>query len=209
MKAGAVLVVLASVLVARGAVAADSAPLRTPLGMFTQVPSGEPYSSEFGELGSPGRLWEFSNDATTSTSRVATERLSAGTFYQVGKATTSTAGLVLRTDLGVAVDTNTSYGSPQGPLFSVGGRVVSNSDSEALELGVRLIPAWPGVGADRPSALRLALNASLASGQADDARWLAFQSFGYQVYLAITQRVNVRLGGDDQRLVLTAHYGGQ
>ncbi len=51
----------------------------------------------------------------------------------------------------------------------------------------------------------LALGATLAGGQADDSRWLAFHSLGYQVYLNIEQRLEFPWSSGV--LILGTRYG--
>jgi hypothetical protein len=160
----------------------------------------------FNGLGSDKRTWELQSDSTFSTSRTATQRFALGGIYRF----TSLMGIVGRVDFGAAADTSSGFYSVQGPLASVGVRYWSSpAANHWLEFGARIIPGWsPGPNATDPANIRLALSSSLASGQADDARWLTFASTGLQLYLAIQSRGRIHAGSVGDFLV-GAQYGGR
>jgi len=203
----------ALVLAARGAGGAD--PLsdkRGPLHLLADEdvapPGEEPPSATapgyFNGLGSQGRTWEMQSDTAFSTSRAATQRFEIGGLLHL----TPLLGAVVRTDFGAEDDTPSGFYSVKGPLVSLGARYRSASANHWVEFGVRFIPGWSGPHDNDPAALRLALDATLESAQADDAKWLPFASPGYQVYLAIQSRGEIDAGSAGQFLV-GAHYGGR
>jgi hypothetical protein len=191
---------------------ADDQPVRR--GMFAMFEDEEnqarltpepPSATEpgyFNGIGTLGREWELRSDSAFSTSRIATQRFELAGMVPWKRLW----GLVVRTDFGGASDTNSGFYSVQGPLVSLGGRFRSESGDEWIEFGLRLIPPWGGRDASDPASILLALNATLTSAQADDARWLNFASGGYQVYLQVQSRFEIPARWLD--VALGAHYGG-
>jgi len=157
----------------------------------------------FNGLGTPGRSWEIQGDAAFSTSRIATGRLELGHAF-----TFDLLSIVFRVD--VAADSNVLDGAYaiHGPIPSLGLRTRTRDANEWIEVGLRLIPNWSGPTDTDPSALNLSLGASLASGAADDARWLAFSQIGCQLYGAIQARTSNLLPSPLGALLLGATYGG-
>jgi hypothetical protein len=184
-----------------------------PMTTLVQRPDVDAVESTIGEPGyfnglvAPGRPWEVQSDTTFSTSRVFTQRFEVARFVSLHPRNTST-GLVVRTDFGAESDTTSGFYSLQGPLFSVGGRLRSTNNDHWIEFGVRVIPPYPGANDTNPQALRLALGATLASGQADDARWLPFSRWGYQIYGSVQSRVAID-AGTAGRFLLGVRYGGE
>ncbi len=200
-------------LLARGA-GAQGAPQHLPGQLFVDEASERPTQAEiesatdpayFNGIGTPNRTWELQTDTTFSTSRVATQRFEVAAMVLK---VTDLAGFVARTDFGAEDNTTAGFYTVQGPLFSLGFRVRSLSADHWFEGGFRLIPPWSGPNETDPAALQLALNATLASGQADDARWLSFASLGYQLYIAIQSRVEFQFG-EAAQLFFGFHYGGR
>jgi hypothetical protein len=168
--------------------------------------SGDPVKAPyFGGLGDANRIWEVQTDAAFSTTRVATERVALAGYYGLSHPD-ATLGLTVRTDLGLESDTSTGFYAPRGPRLSLGIRGQSQRHNEVIETGIRLIVPWSGPHDADPAMLRLALGATLASGLADDAEWLAFHRFGYQVYLNVQQRLEFRFECSGV-LILGARYG--
>lgn len=157
----------------------------------------------FNGIGTPRRSWELQADAAFSTSRVATGRLELGHAF-----TLDLLSIVVRVD--VATDTNTLDGvyAIHGPIPSLGLRARTRDANEWIEVGLRLLPTWKGPNDTDPSALNLSLGASLASGSADDARWLSFSRVGWQLYGAIQARTSNLLPPSLGTLFLGSLYGG-
>ncbi len=84
----------------------------------------------------------------------------------------------------------------------------SASDQYWIEFGFRVIPNWKSPNDDDPRMLSLALAASLSSGTADDARWLDFSDFGFQLYGMIQSRTEPWVTRCST-LLLGAVYGGE
>ena len=158
----------------------------------------------FDALGAEGKNWELRTDETLSTRRVATERLDIGAYWR----RTAQYGFVVRLSQGMAQDTGSGLNSINGPILSAGVRFSSMTGHEWIEFGVRLIPGWSSPHDTEPGALQLALDATRSSGQADDARWLPFDSTGLQAYFALTARLPLGRGSAGTYL-LGASYGGQ
>jgi hypothetical protein len=166
-----------------------------------QVPAPDP--GLFDTLGADGKNWEIQTDATLSTRRVATERLDIGAYWR----RTPLYGFVLRISQGMAQDAMSGIYSINGFIPSLGMRFQSMSGHEWIEFGLRVIPPWSSPHDTEPGALRLALDATRTSGQADDTRWLPFDSTGYQAYFALTARLP--LWDSPGAWLIGARYGGQ
>jgi hypothetical protein len=158
----------------------------------------------FGGLGTFGRTWQIQSDTAFDTKRVFTQR------FEVARAVPwiGELAVVIRTD--VATDAALPQGTYglQGPIASVGVRDQSASGEYWLEFGVRLIFPWLGPDDRRPSTQQLALSATLASGLADDARWLPFSDLGMQIYGAIRTQTEP-LGNYAWTLLPGMLYGGE
>jgi hypothetical protein len=159
----------------------------------------------FNGLGTPGRSILVQSDTAFSSNNTLTQRFEIAGYIGMPNPRT---GLVLRADFGAQVATESSFYSLQGPRFSIGGRLRSRSANEWIEAGVRIIPNWPGPHDGDPAAIQLALNSTLSSGVADDAQWLSFASWGYQIYAAAQSRGSL-VDDESWSLLLGAHYGGE
>jgi hypothetical protein len=162
----------------------------------------------FNGLGSPGRVWEIRVDSSFSAGNgTAPARYSLGRFFELSEL----AGLVARVDFTSTFDTASSgMYSLQGPVASLGVHLRSENADTTAEFGLRLVPPSVNPNARDPSALNLALDSTLTSGQADDALWLNFASLGYQVYLAMQSRARFSVEkGCPGCWMVGARYGGQ
>jgi hypothetical protein len=149
-----------------------------------------PASGDFDGLGTPGRLTSIQSDTAFSTTRVLTERLELAHAFPF-VLSPQYVNIVARINVAADADTTAGTYNALGPIGSLGIRIRSPSNNYWFELGVRLVPSWPGPNDNLPSTLQLALNATLAGGLADDARWLPFNTMGYQLYGAVQSRAQV------------------
>lgn len=161
-----------------------------------------------GGLGSPGRTWEIESDGTFSTTRVATGRMAVAGFYRFSNPLTAPVGFVLRVDGALASDTTTNSYSINGPKIALGLRAVTPRSDAEIEFGGRLLMPWVDPDATNPKALRLALAATLSSGIADDAEWLAVEHTGFQIYLMVHERLPIHFR-DRGVMLLGVRYGGR
>jgi hypothetical protein len=159
----------------------------------------------FNGLGTRGHGWEVQSDTTFSTSRTATQRFALGHAFPFNRL----FAVVARVDTGADSDTTSGLYAIHGPLVSIGIRDRSKDANHSIEIGVRLIPSWNGPNDTDPAALGLSLGASLSSANADDARWLSFATFGWQVYGVIQNRTNALFIGSWGTLVFGTTYGGE
>jgi hypothetical protein len=136
-------------------------------------------------LGAKDRMWELSSDTGFGAARVFTERIEAARALQIPG---STIAITLRVGVGADAATNTGFYALQGPTASIGFKHQTEPGDFSFEAGFRILPGWSGPGDSEPAAQQLALGATLASGIADDARWLPLNSTGVQLYLEIQSR---------------------
>jgi hypothetical protein len=203
----AVLVPLA-LLLASTAARGDDAAMPAPLSALEPANANEPPEAHlpgyFNGVGTTGRYWELASDSAFGTRRVFTQR------FDLARALTlrGPLTLVVRANFGGDAAVDRGEAALQGPIFALGLRDHSASDSYAVEFGVRLIPSWSGPSDSDPTALQLALAATLTSGIADDARWLSFSDTGFQIYASFESRTEP-FDLHALRLWLGARYGGE
>jgi hypothetical protein len=170
-------------------------------------------SGAFNGLGTPGREWELRSDTAFGTTRILTQHFALGHVFPIGEK--ERFGVAAHVEFGGDDDTLTGLYSLRRPIVSLGLWARSKDAAYVAEAGVRLIPNT-GIPSDSdPQALRLALDATYASAIADDAQWLTFDRWGYQVYGQIQSRTTpflVRVPWSALTLgtfMLGARYGGE
>jgi hypothetical protein len=197
---------LAAALLVAPAASADDAP--APLGALESTTANEPAQAHlpgyFNGVGTTGRYWELASDSAFGTKRVFTQRFDLARALTIRGPLT----LVVRANFGGDAALDRGESALQGPIFALGLRDHSTSDNYSVEFGVRLVPSWSGPSDSDPTALQLALGATLTSGIADDARWLSFSDTGFQIYGSFESRTDT-FDLRALRLWLGTRYGGE
>lgn len=192
----------------RAAAAGEPPRAPAPLSALETRPDSErpeAYSpGYFNGIGTTGRYWEMASDTAFGSGRVFTQRVDLARALTLR----GPLALIVRASLGADGGVDRGPSVLQGPIFALGLRDHSATGDYAVEFGVRLIPSWSGPADYDPSSLQLALEATLTSGIADDARWLSFSDTGFQIYGSFESRTRTL----DLRwlaLWLGARYGGE
>lgn len=140
----------------------------------------------FNGIGTPGRSWELRSDTAFSTTRVFTEVIAIGHVFVWGA--NGRFGLAAHIEAGGDEDTVTGLYSLRRPIVSLGFWTRSQDANYVVEAGIRVIPNTGVPDDSKPGALALAYDATLVSGIADDAQWLSFSDWGYQIYGRVQSR---------------------
>jgi len=184
--AAALVVALVGLMLVGGGAHADDTVSATPLNTFLyegEAARAEVYNycqpGSFNGLGSCGRATEIRIGSSFSTSGTLTQPLELAHAFPV----TGHFAVVTRLTAAADEDTTTGAYALRGlPIVAIAGRERSKDENYWVEIGGRVL--WPSTGPNdsTPNAQRLALNAALSSGAADDALWLPFTRVGFQAY---------------------------
>jgi hypothetical protein len=158
----------------------------------------------FNGIGTPCRYWEARSDTAFDTHRVFTQHFELARAFTIRRYLTAVA----RVGFGAEADTTESFYSIQPPIVSLGVRDRSPSADYWAEFGIRVIPNISGPNDTDPRRQQLALAATLSSGIADDAAWLPFSDFGWQLYGAFQARTP-RWAGRYGTVFFGLVWGGQ